>query len=307
MTLLQDIHYTDNNFWTDLLNCWNTKNYVRAVRLLEENQELTSKYVNAAWFNVLTNNIYSLETQSDPSFKNDKIQVGYDLPTDISIGSVFFELAMSTIKVYQSYIGVGNTSTEIAFNGVFLNAYAFQNGDLVQVDINYADNLITFSIENVTNFPVLCRVVVTNYSIENIFTNVQVLDSNNLRSTVTIPSSQQLVSIYCTKNNNLVQVDINYSNNQITFEIGSDSVSAGEQVKCYYITASLEDFPFTINSDNINVGGTSVSLSYDGTIISFLNYINSYMILTDCALQNNQVTISLSEPATEQINCSIIY
>lgn len=92
-TLLQDIHYTDNNFWTDLLNCWNTKNYARAVRLLEENQELTSKYVNAAWFNLLTNNIYYLETQSDPSFKNDKIQVGYDLPTDISIGSVFFELA----------------------------------------------------------------------------------------------------------------------------------------------------------------------------------------------------------------------
>ena len=63
MALLQDIHYTDNNFWTELLNCWNTKNYVRAVRLLEENQELTSKYVNAAWFNLLTNNIYNLETQ----------------------------------------------------------------------------------------------------------------------------------------------------------------------------------------------------------------------------------------------------
>lgn len=307
MTLLQDIHYTDNNFWTDLLNCWNTKNYVRAVRLLEENQELTSKYVNAAWFNVLTNNIYSLETQSDPSFKNDKIQVGYDLPTDISIGSVFFELAVSTINEYKSYISIGSTFTQIAFNGVFLNAYALQNGDLVQVDINYADNLITFSIADATSSPILCKVIVTNFSIENIFTNIQILDIDNLRSTVTIPSSQQLVSIYCTKNNNLVQVDINYSNNQIIFEIDSDSVSAGEQVKCYYITISLEDFPFTINSDSISVDATSVSLSYSGTIISFLNYINSDIILTDCALQNNQAIISLSEPATEQINCSIIY
>ena len=307
MTLLQDIHYTDNSFWTDLLNCWNTKNYARAVRLLEENQELTSKYVNAAWFNLLTNNIYSLETQSDPSFKNNKIQVGYNLPTDIPIGRVFFKLAASAINEHKSYISIGSTSTEIAFNGVFLNAYALQNDDLVQVDINYADNLITFSIEDATSSPILCIVIATNFSIQNIFTNVQILDINNLRSTVTIPSSQQLVSIYCTKNNNLVQVDINYSNNQIIFEIGSDSVSVGEQVKCYYITVSLADFPFTINSDSINVDSTSVSLSYNGTIISFLNYINSYMILTDCALQNNQVIISLSEPATEQINCSIIY
>lgn len=313
MTLLQDIHYTDNDFWTELQNCWADKNYVRALNLLESNQELISKYVNSAWFNSLTDNIYNLEIQSDPSFKNDKIQVGYELPTGIQNGEIFYEIEVSNLNTYQSLIKAGSKTTTIEFDGVFLNALALQNNAIVQVEMEYNNNSVKFILGEKATSAVTCVVYTTILASEYVSTNFQTLDSNNLTKTVTIPSNQQLISWYCVKNNRLVQIDVNYLNNQLMFTVNSDSIVSGEQINCYYITMTIDNFPFVVEEGSIEVDSSITFLSYSDSIISVLNYINkntlaqSSIILTDCTLSNGQMIISLSEPTDEQIKCSIIY
>lgn len=313
MMLLQDIHYTDNEFWTELQNCWADENYARALNLLESNQELTSKYVNSAWFNLLANSIYTLETQSDPSFKSNKIQVGYELPTVIQNGEIFYEIGVSNLNTYQSLISVGKKTTTIEFDGVFLNALALQNNAIVQVEIEYNNNSVKFVLGEKATSSVTCVVYTTILASEYVSTNFQTLDSNNLTRTVTIPSNQQLISWYCVKNNQLVQIDVNYLNNQLMFAVNSDSITTGEQIKCYYITMTIDNFPFIVKDGSIEIDSSITSLSYNESIISVLNYINkntlaeSFIILTDCTLSNNQIIISLLEPTDEQIKCSIIY
>lgn len=313
MTLLQDIHYTDNDFWTELQSCWVNKNYVRALNLLESNQELTSKYVNSVWFNLLTNSIYNLETQSDPSFKSDKIQVGYELPTGIQNGEIFYEIEVSNLNIYQSLISVGKKTTTIEFDGVFLNALALQNNEIVQVEIEYNNNSVKFVLGEKATSTVTCVVYTTILASEYVSTNFQTLNSNNLTRTVTIPSNQQLISWYCVKNNQLVQIDVNYLNNRLMFTVNSDSIATGEQINCYYITMAIDNFPFVVEEGSIEVNGSITFLPYSDSIISVLNYINkntlaeSSIILTDCTLNNGQMIISLLEPTDEQIKCSIIY
>lgn len=91
MAQLQDIHLTDVDLWTNFQTYWNAGNYALALSLLENNTQLATKYINANWVNNTTDSIVALENTSDPTFKQDRIQVASTAPS-LSTGEIYFQL-----------------------------------------------------------------------------------------------------------------------------------------------------------------------------------------------------------------------
>ena len=90
--LLQDVGANERSLWTTFQTYWANGNYAAALGLLNNNAQLMNKFVNASWFNNLTDLIYELETNPvDTSFKSDKIQVAETPPT-LSSGQIYFQI-----------------------------------------------------------------------------------------------------------------------------------------------------------------------------------------------------------------------
>lgn len=100
----QDIHLADKELWNQLQTAWEQGDYTAALNVLK-NASLTDKQLNAAAINALTTELLRLQSQADTSFKQDKIVVSADPPSDLADGKVYFRLIGPTTgyTVQNSY------------------------------------------------------------------------------------------------------------------------------------------------------------------------------------------------------------
>ena len=100
----QDIHLEDKALWNQLQTAWEQGDYTAALNVLK-NASLTDKQLNAAAINALTTELLRLQNQKDTGFKQDKIVVSADPPSDLADGQVYFRLIGPTTgyTVQNSY------------------------------------------------------------------------------------------------------------------------------------------------------------------------------------------------------------
>ena len=100
----QDIHLEDKALWNQLQTAWEQGDYTAALNVLK-NVSLSDKQLNAAAINALTTELLRLQNQKDTGFKQDKIVVSADPPSDLANGKVYFRLIGPTTgyTVQNSY------------------------------------------------------------------------------------------------------------------------------------------------------------------------------------------------------------
>ena len=86
----QDIQIPDEALRTQFISYWQNQDYAEAFALLS-NTQLTNKVNNAAMWNDITTTTVTVENLSDPTFKQNKIQVSSTPPT-LSTGEIYFKL-----------------------------------------------------------------------------------------------------------------------------------------------------------------------------------------------------------------------
>ena len=100
----KDIHHEDQPLWNQLQTAWEQDDYTAALNVLK-NASLSDKQLNAAAINALTTELLRLQNQKDTGFKQDKIVVSADPPSDLANGKVYFRLIGPTTgyTVQDSY------------------------------------------------------------------------------------------------------------------------------------------------------------------------------------------------------------
>lgn len=309
--LLQDIHYTDQEFWGALQNYWATGNYEAARNLFETNQQIVSKYAGVDWFNNLTSVIYQLETNSDPDFKTRRPYVGYVPPANMQEGDIFYEIEknIDNILINKATIDVGNTTTSIVFTGVFINAIAFQNSAIAQVDINLVNSgtqTVTFTLGEAANAPVTCVVFSSSLDSTYITDAYQTLNSSNTTASVTV--SGTLASVYCIQDGDFVQVDMTKNGNDLTFAIEPTSITSDDSdIECHYVYISDSVYPFTISSNTISIGETTTSVLCEGLIVMYFCLQATTVILTNLSFEENYMIANTNEAVDTAIDCYATY
>lgn len=91
MTKYQDLHITDVNLNSQFKQYMGKGQYEEALAILQ-NDQLTDKTVIAELFNYVTSRIVQVQSTSDPTFKQDKIQVATQPPSGMTSGQVYFQL-----------------------------------------------------------------------------------------------------------------------------------------------------------------------------------------------------------------------
>lgn len=90
MGMLQEEHLSDLTLREQFRAYWNAGQFSQAYAILQDSQ-FDDKAVKAETFNELTDGIYELETQSDPTFKQYKIVVSATPPADLDVGKIYFQ------------------------------------------------------------------------------------------------------------------------------------------------------------------------------------------------------------------------
>lgn len=85
----EDIHLSDKTLRQEFIECIRTNNWQGAFVVLE-NENLTNKKNEAAVYNDICNELVSLQNNSDPDFKSDRIKVTSVEPV-LQSGQVFFK------------------------------------------------------------------------------------------------------------------------------------------------------------------------------------------------------------------------
>lgn len=87
----QDMHLSDVDLNTQFKQYMTDGQYEAALAILQ-NDQLTDKTVIAALFNYVTDRIVEVQSISDPTFKQNKIQVVTQPPVGMLNGEVYFQL-----------------------------------------------------------------------------------------------------------------------------------------------------------------------------------------------------------------------
>lgn len=87
----QDLHLSDVDLNTQFKQYMTNGQYEAALAILQ-NDQLTDKTVIAELFNYVTGRIVEVQSTSDPTFKQDKIQVATTPPSGMVSGQVYFQL-----------------------------------------------------------------------------------------------------------------------------------------------------------------------------------------------------------------------
>lgn len=85
----EDIHLSDKTLRQEFVERIRTNNWQGAFAVLE-NENLTNKKNEAAVYNDICNELVSLQNNSDPDFKSDRIKVTSVEPV-LQSGQVFFK------------------------------------------------------------------------------------------------------------------------------------------------------------------------------------------------------------------------
>ena len=301
--LLQDIHLSDKELWSNFQVYWNEGNYVAAVNLLNANQQLVTKYVSANWLNGLTALVYLLENNSDPTFKADRINVSY-VPSSLDTGEVYFELqeGSSVINVKVGAIGSSATSTTIGYNGTFINAIAFQNLQQVEANIGLSGNFAIFSVAEAPEDTITCLV----FSSSDVDSTVNGISYPT--TTKTISFTGTLLNAYAVMSGSIIQCDITVGSNQVVFNI--PSLASGNSVNCYVVSIDTDYIlEGEVNKDTgtISTSSTSTTLDCDGYLINHILTQNNNIIKTDVELVGTEVVISTTEQPSSTINATVYY
>lgn len=305
LELLQDIHLSDDSFWTDFQYYWKNGSYSRALQILEENQELVTKYVTAEWFNALTALVYQLETLPD-DFNKKQIKVSY-LPPDLEVGDIWFQLELGTltIDVNMFIIPAGSTSVVATYSNSLINAVAFKNNEEVLVNqvVDETNHSVTFSIGESLDYPVICMV----YSTNNSHLVASVVSESSGINNFTIPYSGALLSVmYLDQSNNRNMVNLTIDNANVGFSL-SENTSAVTKGRVVYIpTVYLSEI---LNVSSSNFTTTSSTLLCDGYMVNCFVVDNSdnSVVLTDVIFSLNNAIIGVPQNTNLSLNCTLYY
>lgn len=86
-----DIQLADKSLWTQIQRGWKNGDY-NVVENLVADEQLSGKRLSADTLNELTAKIIEVENLSDPSYAADRIQVVRQLPKQIGVNEVCFEV-----------------------------------------------------------------------------------------------------------------------------------------------------------------------------------------------------------------------
>lgn len=88
--MIEELHLSDMTLRNNYIQNWKSGNYNNCISILQ-NGQLNNKKLIAEIFNSITSEIVSLENNSDPTFKANRIIVSTVAPSGLSSGSVWFE------------------------------------------------------------------------------------------------------------------------------------------------------------------------------------------------------------------------
>ena len=303
LSLLQDLHIEDKNFWNNFQYFWANKDYINAINYLQNNQQLTTKYVDAEWFNNLTNKIYQLETV--PDWDKHSIVVSY-LPPDLEVGDIWFQLQLGDIliDVYTSIIPVGSTSTTITYSNTLINAITF-NGNkevITNQTINESNHTVTFSLDTIYTQPVICMV----YSTDNV--NVTVNVSNIVSGSTTFQlsySGSLLSAMYLDNLNNKQIANINIQSSSVNYSLATASTDTTIGRLVYIPTANLSEI---LHVSNQNFSSTIANLLCEGYMVScFIKDSSNNVTMGDIEFYLRDAIIKVPQNTNTSLSCTLYY
>lgn len=300
--LLQDIHLSDKELWSNFQVYWNGGNYVAAVNLLNANQQLVTKYVSADWLNGLTTLVYVLENNSDPIFKADRIVLSF-IPPSLESGQVYFQLEDSNtiINVYMDIITSSNTSVAISYDDTLINFMAFQNLQQVDTDVQLTSGTVTFSVAEALSESIICLV----FSSADV--NVYSGTITNPSTSTSVSFSGTLLNAYVVSSQYICNCDITVGNGTVIFSV--PSLASGITLTCYVVSIANTYISQEVGTDTgtISTSSTSVTLDCDGYLINHILTQNNNIIKTDVELVGTKVVISTIEQPSSSINATVYY
>lgn len=303
LEVLQDIHLSDKELWQEFRYLWDNGAYITAIQLLNQNQQLATKYVTAEWMTTLGNLVYTLENL--PIDFKKKIIVSY-LPPELEVGDIWFQIQIGELNINVSVgqIEIGNLSTTISYSDTFINAIAFKDCKEIVVNqvINETNHQVTFSINEVLDYQVTCLVFSTDNA--NLITRNYTLSYDS--TTVNFVYTGVILSAYSLDNNNnrcMCEKQIDPQTGEFVFK--------GNPIKANYklrlICIPSEYLADILNSDSGTLTGDTVTLICDGYMVnSFVMDSNNNFVIVDTSFINNQAIFNASQN-TETLSVQLYY
>lgn len=305
LELLQDIHLSDDNFWTDFQYYWSHGAYSRALKILQDNQQLVTKYASAEWFNALTTFIYQLETLPN-NFNKKQIKVSY-IPPDLDIGDIWFQLELGDINidVGMFIIPAGSTSVTGTYSNTLINAVAFKNLEEILINqiIDETNHSVIFSLGESLDYPVICMV----YSTNNSHLVVSVVSESSGINNFTIPYSGVLLSImYLDQTNNRNIVDLSINSDNVLFSLSANTTAVTKGRLAYIPATYLSEI---LNVDSSNFSGISSTILCDGYMANcfVIDISNNNIVLTDVVFNLKNAIIKVPQNTNLSLNCTLYY
>lgn len=316
LSLLQDIHITDKNNWKDFLSYWKSGKYPKAKQLLENTEELSTKYVDAEWFNSLTDFIYGLEILPN-NFTKKKIVVSY-LPPDLEVGDIWFQLEMGgiNVNVFTNVISTNSTSTTITYNSndILINAIAYKNNEVITINqnIDEPNNQVTFSVNEAPDHIITCMV----FSVNNINVQVDRYTPSVGSDDFTMSYNGSLLSVmYLDESGNRSMTNLTFATRptgfRILFDLGSPISSSSTKGRIVYISSShLSEI---LKTGSSSFSSTNEILLCDGYLTEcFITQPTSTsgvkeVILGDISFVLQNAIIGVEQNVNTSLDCVIYY
>lgn len=306
LELLQDIHFSDEEFWTSFQYYWKNGNYSMALDILKENQELVTKYVDAEWFNSLTNFIYYLETLPD-NLNKKRIVVSY-FPPDLDSGDVWFQLDVNGVKinVYMNFIFPNSTSVTINYSDKLIEALAFKNNELALINetIDETNHTVTFSLDESLDKAVVCMVYSTANS--SVVVKTASTSASSSPKTFSITYTGTLLSIMCLNSSGVRSMNnLTINNSSVGFNLyGNPEALTGRIV--YIPTNQLVNI---LNTQSTVFSNKTAVLPCNGYLVnSFLKQTSSNeVLLGDINLVLKNLVVDVLQNINTSIECKIYY
>lgn len=300
--LLQDVHFTDEQLWSYFQTYWGQGNYVAALNLLQNNQQLVTKYADADWFNNLTDLVYELENNDDPNFKLDKIKTSY-IPPSLEEGEIWFQIEMGdiNISVGMQIINPGDVLVFVPYSNKLLNAIAFQDLEVVKTTTIIDNDTVVFALPDPVEQPIVCLVFYTDSA------DITVTTQTSSNTSVDIPYSGEVVSFY------VIDEDLR----MVECDASIDSAvhfSITESTNLTYTVVSIPNAQIGTlikrSVGNILTTAKTVQLVCKNYLISYITRQlvdgNNKCVLTDVAFDTHALVSVVEEP-DPVINSIIFY
>lgn len=302
VNLLQDIHFTDEQLWSNFQNYWTQGNYIAALNLLNQNQQLVTKFVNADWFNNLTNLIYQLENNEDVNFKSDKIKTSY-IPPSLEEGQIWFQIEMGeiNINVAMQILAPGSIYADVAYTNKLINAIAFQDLEVVKTDVLIYLNDVVFLLPEPIEKPLICLVFYTDSPY------ITVTNTTSSSRNVNINYTGQVVATFVKDADmNPVECDVSIDS-QVHF-----STSTATSLTYTVVTITTAQIGNLIKRSvgNILTTAKTVKLVCENYLISYITRQlvdgNNKYVLTDVTFDTHAL-VSVTEEPDPVVNSIIFY